>query len=61
MHYNPVKHGHVTCPHLWPYSTFENWIKRGVYERAWLCSCDGRAVVPPTFAGLNEAEIEMGE
>ena len=22
VHYNPVKHGHTSCPHLWPYSSF---------------------------------------
>lgn len=32
IHYNPVKHGYVTCPHLWPYSNFNRWTERGVYE-----------------------------
>jgi len=22
IHYNPVRHGLTSCPHLWPYSSF---------------------------------------
>jgi len=48
IHYNPVKHGCVTCPHAWPHSTFANWMKSGDYHAEWGCSCGGRAVsVPP--------------
>src|SRR5262245_49130139 len=31
IHYNPIKHGHVQCPHAWPYSSFQRWVERGVY------------------------------
>jgi putative transposase len=37
IHYNPVKHGIVTCAKDYPYSTFRNYQKRGVYELAWGC------------------------
>jgi REP-associated tyrosine transposase len=31
IHYNAVKHGHVNCPHAYPFSTFNKWIRRGIY------------------------------
>ena len=37
IHYNPVKHGLVRCPHQWPYSSFHRWVKRDVYPRHWAC------------------------
>lgn len=52
VHYNPVKHGYVTCPHLWPHSSFERWVKKDVYLPDWCCSCDGRAVQPPDFGDI---------
>ena len=39
IHYNPVKHGHVMCPHQWEHSSFHRWVKEGVYRRDWLCQC----------------------
>ncbi len=27
IHYNPVKHNLVSCPHLWQYSSFHFWVK----------------------------------
>jgi len=41
IHYNPVKHGLVPCPHAWPYSTFDRFVKEAMYERDWQCGCDG--------------------
>jgi REP-associated tyrosine transposase len=35
VHYNPVKHGHVTAVAQWPYSTFHRWVKAGVYPVGW--------------------------
>jgi putative transposase len=49
VHYNPVKHGLVTCPHLWPYSSFHRWVEKNVYPVDWCCSCDGKSVQPPNF------------
>jgi putative transposase len=37
LHYNPVKHGLVKCPHEWEISSFHRWVDRGVYERNWGC------------------------
>ena len=42
IHYNPVKHGFVTCPHLWPYSSFARWLRDGHYTKEWGCCCDQR-------------------
>jgi putative transposase len=50
VHRNPVKHGYVTCPHLWPLSTFQTWVNDGGYEPTWRCVCDGRPPPPaPAF------------
>ncbi len=35
IHYNPVKHGYVTCPQAWPYSSFSKLVKQGVYAPGW--------------------------
>jgi putative transposase len=61
IHYNPVKHEHVTCPHAWEYSSFHQWAARNSYEPDWCCACDGNLVVPPSFSDLDEIAMEMGE
>ncbi|RLA18505.1 MAG: transposase, partial [Gammaproteobacteria bacterium] len=35
IHYNPVKHGHVTRPKDWPYSTIHEYLKQGLLEHNW--------------------------
>jgi len=35
IHYNPVKHGLVAAPGLWPYSTFAKYVAMGEYEPNW--------------------------
>ena len=35
IHYNPVKHGLVQNACDWPYSSFQRWVERGVYEPNW--------------------------
>ena len=35
LHFNPVKHGHVTQVVDWPYSTFHRLVEMGVYPRDW--------------------------
>lgn len=35
IHYNPVKHGLVTAPKEWPYSTFHRYVREGVYPCNW--------------------------
>jgi putative transposase len=37
IHYNPVKHGYVTRPSDWPYSTFHQFVRNGVYPADWAC------------------------
>ena len=37
VHYNPVKHGYVTCPRDWGPSSFHRWVKKGVYPIDWAC------------------------
>ncbi|MEO0406384.1 MAG: transposase [Cyanobacteria bacterium P01_A01_bin.135] len=39
IHYNPVKHGRVSCPHQWPYSSFQKWVDSGHYQSDWACRC----------------------
>lgn len=35
IHYNPVKHGHVTRALDWPHSSFHLYVKRGIYTPDW--------------------------
>lgn len=53
IHYNPVKHGHVSCPHAWPYSSFPKWVEQGGYPRDWACVCDGRTWQVPDWKALT--------
>jgi putative transposase len=53
IHFNPVKHGYVRCPHLWPHSSFRRWVDDGVYDGLWGCGCDGRIPVLPRMASLD--------
>ena len=58
IHYNPVKHNLVTCPHLWPYSSFHRWVEEGYYAPDWLCDCEKRNIQAPDFA---DTENNVGE
>ena len=49
IHYNPVKHGLVRCPHAWPHSSFHKWVKEGYYREDWLCDCDRPSIVQPDW------------
>ncbi|ACK66888.1 conserved hypothetical protein [Rippkaea orientalis PCC 8801] len=42
IHYNPVKHGLVACPHLWLYSSFHTWVQKDSYSSNWGCICQGQ-------------------
>jgi putative transposase len=35
IHFNPVKHGHVTRVKDWPYSSFHRMVKLGIYPLGW--------------------------
>jgi putative transposase len=54
IHYNPVKHGLVSCPQEWPYSSFHGWVRAGIYTVDW---CRALAA-PPRWA---EARVTTGE
>ena len=58
IHYNPVKHGYVKCPHAWPHSSFHRFAEEGYYERDWCCQCGGRVVREMRF---DEIAISAGE
>lgn len=58
IHYNPVKHGFAFCPHAWPYSTFNRWVKKNVYDVRWQCTCAQRQPIPPEFDALPLDRME---
>lgn len=35
IHLNPVRHGLVSAPRDWPYSTFRKWVANGSYDLTW--------------------------
>ena len=35
IHFNPVKHGHVTRVRDWPHSTFHRFVREGMYPLDW--------------------------
>jgi putative transposase len=35
IHFNPVKHGHVSCVCDWPHSSFHRYVRRGVLPLDW--------------------------
>ena len=35
IHYNPVHHGLVKAPKDWAYSSFHNYVQRGIYDVMW--------------------------
>jgi putative transposase len=48
IHYNPVKHGHVSAPSEWTYSTFHKFVKEGAYSMDW---GSGAPVIVPDDIG----------
>ncbi len=54
IHYNPVKHGLVRCPHAWEHSSFHRAVERMDYEPAWGCCCGGRVATPMEFGWAND-------
>ncbi len=53
IHYNPVKHGLVSCPHLWLYSSFHTWVKKDGYSSHWGCVCQGKLDKIPNFDNIK--------
>jgi len=35
IHYNPVRHGYVSRPFDWQYSSFRRYVKNGIYSENW--------------------------
>jgi len=35
IHYNPVRHGYITQVMDWPYSSFNRFVRSGMYPRDW--------------------------
>jgi len=35
VHWNPVKHGFVKRPEEWQFSSFMEWVGRGIYDLGW--------------------------
>lgn len=56
IHYNPVKHGLVRCPHDWAASSFHRWVEKDVYPKHWGCSCTN-----PFTMDFGEIEGACGE
>ena len=53
IHYNPVKHGLVSCPHLWSYSSFHSWVQKDGYSSSWGCVCQGKLDKIPNFDNIK--------
>ena len=47
IHYNPVKHGLVSAPAAWPYSSFRRFVRMHWYDVDW------GATEPKTLADLE--------
>jgi putative transposase len=58
-HFNPVKHGLVTCPHAWPHSSFHRHVDQNLYDRNWQCACGGAHPIPPDFRVLAGVEMDL--
>jgi putative transposase len=57
IHWNPVKHGYVRCPHEWPHSSFHRCVERGVYDRQWGCF----STTPPASFQFADIRHTTGE
>jgi putative transposase len=55
IHYNPVKHGLVQCPHAWRHSSFLRWVGEGYYRKDWLCDCTAPSGAPPDWLRNGDA------
>lgn len=58
IHYNPVKHGKVACPHAYTHSSFAKWVDRNMYEPDWCCSCGKRVASSPSFSWADGRDME---
>ena len=44
IHYNPVKHGHVSRPWDWRWSSFQRFVREGYYHEDWADSTDANSL-----------------
>lgn len=44
IHYNPVKHGHVSNVIDWPYSSFHRYVRAGIYPGDWAGTHESRTL-----------------
>ncbi len=44
IHWNPVKHGHVTSTRDWCYSSFQQFVQQGHYTEDWFSNEDFTAI-----------------
>jgi putative transposase len=51
IHYNPVKHGLVSSPSDWPWSSFQRYVREGFYSVNWGSG-------PMVFNDLDETAME---
>ncbi len=58
IHFNPVKHGLVDCPHAWKHSSFPRWVKAKFYGKEWQCVCRSRDVSRPDFDDIGATAME---
>jgi len=58
IHFNPVKHGYVKCPHQWPYSSFFRWVEEGYFKTDWQCRCNE---AKPSIIDFKDIESFVGE
>jgi putative transposase len=58
IHFNPVKHEYVDCPHAWPHSSFHQFVIQQQYEPDWCCQCDGRIVPAMSFDDIAKSAGE---
>ncbi|MDH3666403.1 MAG: transposase [Paracoccaceae bacterium] len=56
-HFNPVKHGLVTNPAEWPYSTFHRDVRRGLYPSEWGVEFDCRVGAPHPPCDIDFGEM----
>ena len=52
IHYNPVKHGLVDSPSKWIESSFNYWVKKGIYEKTWGLR------EPNSIIGMNDGRVD---
>jgi putative transposase len=58
IYYNPVKHGHASCPHAWAYSSFSRFVRARTYALDWQCVCRN---LPGRVKEIDVSEHILGE